>query len=178
MSGASMRIIRKLPPVPRPATKAAYKKPVIEIPDGLIVREVPYKWPEPPKKKPTVKEPIVKEKRCRQKYGEYVKWTPEMREKLASLYNAGKATSEISREMNIEASRVMSQISDMLRKGNLQKKARKDIWTETDDATLISRYNAGDSFQEISWALGRTKGACWARVSTLVEKGKLERREK
>jgi len=50
-------------------------------------------------------------------------------------------------------------------------------WTEAEDATLLRMHRANASFADIAVELGRTAGACSARVTTLRQAGRsIERR--
>lgn len=124
----SMKIIRHLPCAPFPATKAAYKKPVLyNNSKHMRVVELPCQYnPRPiqvPKKKPT----IQKEKRLDKtsRIHKRQKWTDEKIQKVIDMYNNGASYIEIGKAIGRSSSNVHKKIHMLIANGELKERRDK-----------------------------------------------------
>lgn len=166
-SNCSMKILRKLPEPPRPATRATFKKEVVG--DGKYTRTVdrpqklhmtPGKWP---RSKPKAKKPPTQPHKATVRRLENTK-------KVLELYDKGYTTAQIECETGLSQTTVNRYIRNA--KGLRYMKRYKH------DAEIVQMYDEGLSIMEMSERLDVPDHYICNKLRRLRTEGKIGWRRK
>lgn len=96
-------------------------------------------------------------------------WTPELEDKLAAMWGAGKSSSAIADALRMSRGKVMGRIRKLglVGKGGHTYKTPIKHWTDEEDARLRNMRESGFSIPQIAAQLGRSDGAVGNRISKL-----------
>ena len=99
-------------------------------------------------------------------------WTKEEEVALAWYYQNGKSNAYMSKKLGRSTFGIAARLSK-LRAEIGEKSLRSDSWSAEEDATLIRMYEAGASYDDIGFTLGRTAKAGQMRAYKLRQSGQL-----
>ena len=99
-------------------------------------------------------------------------WTKEEEVALAWYYQNGKSNAYMSKKLGRTTFGIAARLSK-LRAEIGEKSLRSDSWSAEEDATLIRMYEAGASYDDIGFTLGRTAKAGQMRAYKLRQSGQL-----
>ena len=99
-------------------------------------------------------------------------WTKEEEVALSWYYQNGKSNAYMSKKLGRSTFGIASRLSK-LRAENGDQGLRSDSWDAEEDATLIRMYEAGASYEDIGFTLGRTTKAAQMRAFGLRKRGQL-----